>query len=283
MDVTIPRYIRCNNQILNVSPAKVMGILNLTPDSFYSESRVKNEKKLLEKAEKMLADGADFLDLGGYSSRPGADFVSEEEERKRILPAIELLNKHFPLAKISVDTFRAKIAREAIEAGACMINDISGGQADERMFDTVAELQVPYILMHMRGTPQTMQQLTDYHPDPITEINRFFSQKIKKLHDKHVNDIIIDPGFGFAKTLEQNYFILKNLDRFLIHDKILLVGISRKSMLYKLLRITQDQALNATTVAHTIGLLKGASILRVHDVKEAKEVVKIVDFMNQSG
>jgi dihydropteroate synthase len=280
MGKDIRLFIRCNGRLIDLSVPKVMGILNVTPDSFYANSRIKNETELLRKTEQMLYEGAGFIDIGGYSSRPGATDISEDEERKRLLPAVELLHKNFPGIMISVDTFRSRIAKEAVQAGACMINDISGGQADKKMFDTVAELKVPYILMHMRGTPQTMQTLTAYNPDPVTEINRFFSEKIRELHQRNHNDIIIDPGFGFAKTVEQNYFILNRLERFTIHRKPLLVGISRKSMLFKPLKTNPENARNATTVAHTIALLKGASILRVHDVKEAVEAVKIVTMLH---
>jgi len=270
------QFIRCGAKLTDLSRPRIMGILNLTPDSFYAGSRVQADD-VLRRAEKMLHEGADILDLGGYSSRPGAADVPVKEELKRVIPAIERLHRRFPEAALSVDTFRAEVARRAVEAGACMINDISGGQADEKMFDTVAELQVPYVLMHMRGTPRTMQQLTRYEPDVITEMNRFFARQIKELHRRDVNDIIIDPGFGFAKTLEQNYFILKHLDRLLIHEKPVLVGMSRKSMFFKLLNKKPEDVLLPSVTAHAIAVLKGASIVRVHDVKETKEVLRVVE------
>ncbi|NPA43569.1 MAG: dihydropteroate synthase [Chlorobi bacterium] len=269
-------FVRCREELIDLSRPRVMGILNVTPDSFYAGSRV-SQDDLLYRAEKMLREGADFLDVGGYSSRPGAEDVPESEELKRVIPAVRAVHEHFPEARISVDTFRARVAREAVEAGACMINDISGGQADPGMFDTVARLQVPYILMHMRGTPRTMQQLTDYEPDVVTEINRFFARQIARLHELGVNDIIVDPGFGFAKTLEQNYFMLKHLDRFLIHDKPLLAGMSRKSMFFRLLNKTPEEVLIPSVTAHAIAVLKGASVVRVHDVKETREALAVAE------
>jgi dihydropteroate synthase len=277
-----PFSIRCHKRPVSLETPLVMGILNVTPDSFYPASRVAEIEKALYVAEKMIRDGADILDIGGYSSRPGAIDISEEEEIKRIVPVVENLSLHFPDIPLSVDTFRSRVAREALDAGACMVNDISGGQADDKMFETVAQRQVPYVLMHMRGTPQTMMQLTGYDPDPVTVINRYFAVKIKALHDLHLNDIILDPGFGFAKTMEQNYYILKRLEAFAIHKKPILVGMSRKSMLFKLLGKSPGEMLNATTVVNTVALLKGASILRVHDVKEAVEAVKIIKQLEQS-
>ncbi len=251
-----------------------MGILNVTPDSFFAGSRVAAEKDLLERAEQMVNQGVDILDVGGYSSRPGAPRVDETEERRRLIPAIRSLHKHFPGVPLSADTFRSPIAREAVEVGACMINDISAGNLDSNMFATVARLQVPYVLMHMKGTPQTMQLNPEYD-DVIMEINRFLARKIRELHKLHVNDIIVDPGFGFGKTLDDNYRILKHLDTFLWHDKILMVGISRKSMLFKLLGGTPGDMLNASTAVHMIALQKGARLLRVHDVGPAREAVDI--------
>ncbi len=266
--------VNCRGQLVEFDRPRVMGILNLTPDSFFSGSRVAGEKELLRRAEKMLDDGADFLDLGGYSSRPGAEHIDEETERKRVIPAIETLQKNFPGVKISVDTFRLAVAVAALEAGACMVNDISGGNMDSRMFETVARYQVPYVLMHMQGTPQTMQENPRYD-DPVTEINKFFASKIKELRALGLNDIILDPGFGFGKTLEHNYQILSRFEQFTWHGLPVLAGISRKSMLFRLLEGKPDEMLNATTAAHMIALTKGASVLRVHDVKPAMEAVRI--------
>ena len=258
-----------------------MGILNITPDSFYDGGKYKNEADILSQTEKMLTEGATFIDVGAYSSRPGAAHISEKEELKRILPVIELLVKYFPEIIISVDTFRSEIAKKTIENGAAIINDISGGKMDEKMFQTVAELQVPYILMHMLGTPQNMQQNPVYE-DVTKDIIRFFSEQIFKLHQLKMNDIIIDMGFGFGKTLQHNYEILSNLALFKNLDAPILIGVSRKSMLYKPLDITANEALNATTAANTIALLNGANILRVHDVKEAVEAIKIVNQLREN-
>ena len=258
-----------------------MGILNITPDSFYDGGKYKNEADILFQTEKMLTEGATFIDVGAYSSRPGAAHISEKEELKRILPVIELLVKYFPEIIISVDTFRSEIAKKTIENGAAIINDISGGKMDEKMFQTVAELQVPYILMHMLGTPQNMQQNPVYE-DVTKDIIRFFSEQIFKLHQLKMNDIIIDMGFGFGKTLQHNYEILSNLALFKNLDAPILIGVSRKSMLYKPLDITANEALNATTAANTIALLNGANILRVHDVKEAVEAIKIVNQLREN-
>ena len=258
-----------------------MGILNITPDSFYDGGKYKNEADILFQTEKMLTEGATFIDVGAYSSRPGAAHISEKEELKRILPVIDLLVKYFPEIIISVDTFRSEIAKKTIENGAAIINDISGGKMDEKMFQTVAELQVPYILMHMLGTPQNMQQNPVYE-DVTKDIIRFFSEQIFKLHQLKMNDIIIDMGFGFGKTLQHNYEILSNLALFKNLDAPILIGVSRKSMLYKPLDITANEALNATTAANTIALLNGANILRVHDVKEAVEAIKIVNQLREN-
>jgi len=266
--------VNCYGKLKSLETPWVMGIINITPDSFYEESRVAKEDDLLRRAEKMIAEGASILDVGGYSSRPGADDVDEQTERRRVIPAIALLHRHFPEIPLSVDTFRAKIAREAVQAGACMINDISGGQLDGYMFETVAALQVPYILMHMKGTPRTMQLNPEYD-DPVMELNRFFARRISRLHALGVNDIWIDPGFGFGKTLDDNYRILKYADTFLRHGKPMLIGISRKSMLYKFLGGGPQDMLNATTAVHMLALEKGASVLRVHDVKPAVEAVRL--------
>ncbi|MDP4600733.1 MAG: dihydropteroate synthase [Polaribacter sp.] len=273
--------INCKGILIDVSSPKVMGILNITPDSFYDGGKYKNEADILFQTEKMLNEGATFIDVGAYSSRPGAAHISEKEELKRILPVIDLLVKYFPEIIISVDTFRSEIAKKTIENGAAIINDISGGKMDEKMFQTVAELQVPYILMHMLGTPQNMQQNPVYE-DVTKDIIRFFSEQIFKLHQLKMNDIIIDMGFGFGKTLQHNYEILSNLALFKNLDAPILIGVSRKSMLYKPLDITANEALNATTAANTIALLNGANILRVHDVKEAVEAIKIVNQLREN-
>ncbi len=253
-----------------------MGILNLTPDSFYDGGKYNSEQLILKHVENMLIEGATFVDIGAYSSRPKATHISEEEERARLLPVLERVMKQFPDILISIDTFRSNIAAESIAAGACMINDISAGQMDKNMFGTVARLQVPYLLMHMRGTPQTMQQQTDYN-DLVKEIIIYFSEKIFELRKLGLNDIVLDPGFGFSKTLKQNYELLAKLDLLSCLELPILAGLSRKSMLYKFLGTNAEQALNATTVANTISLQKGASILRVHDVKEAIETIRIME------
>ncbi|WP_299053896.1 dihydropteroate synthase [uncultured Polaribacter sp.] len=267
--------INCKGTLIDLTSPKVMGILNITPDSFFDGGKYKNEKDILNQTEKMLSDGATFIDVGAYSSKPGALQITEETELQRILPVIHLLVRNFPEINISIDTFRSKIAKETVAAGAAIINDISGGQLDKNMFTTVANLQVPYILMHMLGTPQNMQKNPTYK-DVTKEVITFFANQIHKLHQLKLNDIIIDVGFGFGKTTVHNFEMLKNLDLFKSLDAPILAGISRKSMLYKTLDITAKEALNATTVANTIALLNGANILRVHDVKEATEAVKIV-------
>ncbi len=268
--------INCKGKLIDLSSPKVMGILNITPDSFYDGGKFKDEVSILNQVDKMLTEGATFIDVGAYSSRPGAKHISEQEELKRIVPVINLLIKKYPEIIISVDTFRSKIAKETIYAGAAIVNDISGGNMDTKMFQTVADLQVPYILMHMLGTPQNMQQNPVYN-DVIKDIISFFASKIYTLHELKLNDVIIDVGFGFGKTVNHNYQILKDLGLFKILDAPILAGISRKSMLYKTLSISAKEALNATTSANTIALLNGANILRVHDVKEAVEAVKIVN------
>jgi dihydropteroate synthase len=268
--------INCKGTLVDLSSPKVMGILNITPDSFFDGGKYKNEGDILSQVEKMLLHGATFIDVGAYSSRPGAKHISEEEELNRILPVINLLVKNFPEIIISVDTFRSRVAQETINAGAAIINDISGGKMDKDMYSTAANLQVPYILMHMLGTPQNMQKNPVYN-DVTKEIISFFAAQIDKLHQLKLNDIIIDVGFGFGKTIDHNFEILKNLSLFKSLDAPILAGISRKSMLYKTLNISAQEALNATTSANTIALLNGANILRVHDVREAIEAVKIVN------
>ena len=268
--------INCKGTLIDLSSPKVMGILNITPDSFFDGGKYKNDTDMLVHVKKMLVDGATFIDVGAYSSKPGAVKISEDQEIKRILPVIDLLIREFPDIIISVDTFRSKVAELSINAGAAIINDISGGNMDENMFKTVAKLQVPYIIMHMLGTPQNMQKNPIY-TDITHELISFFSDKIFKLHQLKLNDIIIDVGFGFGKTIDHNFELLKNLSLFKNLDTPFLVGISRKSMLYKTLDISAQEALNATTSANTIALLNGANILRVHDVKEAVEAIKIVN------
>ena len=266
--------INCKGKLIDLSTPKVMGILNVTPDSFYDGGRYKDENSILNQVESMLNQGASFIDIGAYSSRPNADFVTEEEELQRIVPIVELLVKHFPEIIISVDTFRSEVAKKTIKAGASLINDISAGFLDEKMLQTVANLSVPYIMMHMRGTPQTMQTLTDY--DNLTkDVNFYFSERISKARALGIVDLILDPGFGFAKTTQQNFELLNQLELLNIADLPLLVGVSRKSMIYKTLDTTAQNALNGTTALHMIALQKGAKILRVHDVKEAKECITL--------
>lgn len=255
----------------------VMGILNITPDSFYSDSRKQTQKEIEERLQVLTEEGADMIDAGGYSSRPDAADVSSEEEMKRLIFAMQLINRHCPEAVISVDTFRASIARRCVEEyGAAIINDISGGELDEKMFDTVARLNVPYILMHMKGTPQTMRQHTDYK-DLMEDVMLCLAAKIKQLRLMGVNDIIVDPGFGFSKTTEQSYRLMACLKEFCTFGLPLLAGISRKSMIYRFLDCTPADSLNGTTVLNTYALLNGADILRVHDVKAAKEAIKIIE------
>lgn len=267
--------INVKGSLIDLSLPKVMGILNITPDSFYDGGNYQNNSEVLRQAEKMLKEGATFIDVGAYSSRPNAKHIDETEELQRILPVVNLLVKEFPKILISIDTFRSNVAKQCIDAGAAIINDISAGSIDKSMLKTVAELQVPYIVMHMQGTPQNMQQNPTYK-DITHDLIYFFSKKVKELRDLNVNDIIIDLGFGFGKTIEHNYQLLNNLDLFKSLELPILTGISRKSMLYKLLDTSPKEALNATTAANTIALLKGTHILRVHDVKEATEAIKIV-------
>ncbi len=256
-----------------------MGILNITPDSFYDGGSHENEKDILNHVDSMLNHGVTFIDIGAYSSRPNAEHVSETTELKRIVPIVKLILKEFPEALISIDTFRSEVVKQTIEAGAALINDISAGKLDDNMLQTVANLHVPYIMMHMRGTPQTMQQQTDY--DNLTkEIIFYFSERITEARTLGIVDMIIDPGFGFAKTLDQNYELLKDLELLKMLDKPILAGISRKSMIYKKLETTAEEALNGTSVLNTVALQKGASILRVHDVKEAMECVKLIEALN---
>ena len=274
------KTIKIQGRLLDLSIPRVMGILNITPDSFYSESRLSSMDAVVEKAGKMQEDGAVLIDIGGYSTRPGANEVSESDETDRVVPVIEQLNKYFPELIISVDTFRSEVARQSVLNGAHIINDVAGGLLDDRMFDVVAELGVPYILMHMRGTPQTMNTLTEYD-FLVPRILQDLQEKLIVLREKGVSDVIIDPGFGFAKTTAQNFALMKDLSEFHELGCPLLVGISRKGMIYNTLNITAEDALNGTTVLNTISLQHGASILRVHDVKPAVEAVKL--WMATSG
>jgi dihydropteroate synthase len=276
---TTNKTLNCRGELIDLSQPKVMGIINVTPDSFYAGSRQIDLRSILKQVEKMLAEGATFLDVGGYSSRPGAEDISMEEESQRVLPAIQAVIKEFPRAFVSVDTFRSSIAQQAVDVGACMVNDISGGELDNQMFSTIAELQVPYVLMHMRGTPQTMTQHTDYE-DLIKDIMDYFHPKVYQLRLMGVKDCIVDVGFGFSKTVEQNFTLLNALDYFKMLEKPLLVGLSRKSMIWRTLKTDAEHALNGTTTLHTIALIKGASILRVHDVKEAVETIELVGKYN---
>lgn len=267
-------HINCKGKLIDLSQPKVMGILNLTPDSFYDGGKYNSIKNSLTQVEKMLAEGADFIDIGGSSTRPDAKKIEEEEELKRIMPTLAEITKEFPKAIISIDTFYAKVAIESVNAGASLINDVSGGSVDEKMFETVANLKVPYVLSHLKGNLFDRIENPTYE-NLLLEINCCFSEKIKQLKDLNLNDIILDPGFGFSKTLSQNYTLLKQLDLLLIHDLPLMVGISRKSMLYKKFDIKPEESLNATSAAHMVSLMNRANILRVHDVKEAKQVVEI--------
>lgn len=251
-----------------------MGILNTTPDSFYDGGRLKNDSDVLNQVEKMLTEGSTFIDVGGYSSRPNADHITDTEELRRITPVIELILKEFPETLVSIDTFRSSVAKLAIETGACMVNDISAGLLDDTMLTTVANLKVPYIMMHMRGTPKTMQQHSNYS-NLFKDVLHYFSERIATARDLGIIDLIVDPGFGFAKTLEQNFQMLNQLEVFRMLDIPILAGLSRKSMIYKSLNVSPNEALNGTTALNMIALHKGASILRVHDVKEAVECIKL--------
>ncbi|WP_310557166.1 dihydropteroate synthase [Flavobacterium sp.] len=270
--------INCKGQLIDLSTPKVMGILNVTPDSFYDGGKFASEKSLLLQVEKMLTDGATFIDIGAQSSKPNAEIVTVEEELKRIVSVVDVILKQFPETILSIDTFNSKVAQICIENGAAIINDISAGSLDEMMFETVAKLQVPYIMMHLRGTPQTMQKLTNYD-DLLKDVLFYFSEKVAKARSFGINDLIVDPGFGFAKTIEQNFELLNKLELFQILELPILAGISRKSMIYKTLETNAENALNGTSVLNTIALTKGINILRVHDVKEAVECVKLYDRM----
>lgn len=265
--------------LLDLSKPQIMGILNLTPDSFYDGGRNNNLIDALKKTEQILSEGADLIDIGAYSSRPGAEHISEETESERLIPVLRAIVSKFPDAILSIDTFRSGIAKIAVNEGAAIINDISAGSMDKEMFQTIAKLGVPYIMMHMKGTPQTMSSQNDYE-DITTEVCQYFASRIQKLRNLGVNDLIVDPGFGFAKNLEQNYELLANLEQLKSTGHPVLAALSRKSMIYKLLETDAEHALNGTTAANTIALIKGANILRVHDVQAATEAVKIVNQLN---
>ena len=266
--------LNCKGRLLVIDKPLVMGIINATPDSFFSGSRFGGVDEILAKSEKMLNDGADIIDIGGQSTRPGSESISEEDEMERVVPAIKAITNKFPKALISIDTFYSKVAIAAVDAGATIVNDISAGSMDNKMIETVANLKVPYVLMHMKGTPQTMQQNAVYQ-NLVREVLDFLIAKTNELKQAGIVDIIIDPGFGFAKTIDQNFELLRNLSVFKMLDKAIMLGISRKSTIYKTLGINADDALNGTSVLNTIGLMNGASILRVHDIKEAREAVKL--------
>ena len=268
----------CEGKLIDLSTPQIMGILNVTPDSFFDGGQNNSISSALTQVEKMIKEGATFIDIGGYSSRPNAKDVSIEKEIKRTSPIIESIKKHFPNALVSIDTFRSEVAREAINSGACIVNDISAGKLDNKMFEFIAKENKPYIAMHMRGTPQNMQTKTNYQ-NVANEVVKELSEITQKLALKGVNDVIIDPGFGFSKTIEQNYNLLNNLESLQTLNRPILVGISRKSMIYNLLNIDPESAINGTTAINTIALLKGANILRVHDVKEAVEITQIVKAM----
>lgn len=272
--------INCKGQLIDLSTPKVMGILNVTPNSFYDGGKFKCEVEILSQVRKMISEGATFIDIGGYSSKPKAEYVSEKEELLRIIPVVELIQKHFPKMLISIDTFRSEVARICIENGAVIINDISSGSIDDKMMETVAKYDVPYIMMHKRGTPETMQKMTNYE-NIVKEILFYFSGKVATARSFGINDLILDPGFGFAKTLDQNYEVLQKLELFNMLELPILVGFSRKSMIYNVFKCTPEESLNGTSVLNTIALTKGAKILRVHDVKEAMECVTLFNKINQ--
>ena len=283
MEITTARYINVNGSLLDLSQPRVMGILNVTPDSFYAGSRTQTEAEIVRRVRQIVSEGAAIIDIGAYSSRPNADNVSSREEMERLRMGLKILFEIQPDAVVSVDTFRADVARMCVEEySVAIINDIAAGEMDANMFHTVAALNVPYIMMHMQGTPQSMQQHPHYD-NLLKEVFLYFAHKVQQLRDLGVKDIILDPGFGFGKTMEHNYELLSHLEEFRIFELPLLVGVSRKSMIYRLLDITPQEALNGTTVLDTICLLKGADILRVHDVKEAVETVRIVQAMRNNS
>lgn len=276
MDASRHRYLNVNGYLLDLSTPQVMGILNVTPDSFYSGSRMQTEEDITNRAQQILDEGATIIDIGAYSSRPNAENISPEEEMARLKTGLDILNRNHPGAIVSVDTFRAKVAEWCVkEHGVAIINDIAAGEMDSNMFETVARLGVPYIMMHMQGTPQSMQK-EPYYDNLLKEVFMYFAKKVHQLRALGVKDIVLDPGFGFGKTLEHNYELVSHLEDFAVFELPLLVGVSRKSMIYKLIGGAPAEALNGTTVLNTVALMKGADILRVHDVREAVEAVKIV-------
>jgi len=280
MKASFPKYINVNGQLLDLSTPRVMGILNVTPDSFFAGSRMQTEKDIINRTQQILDEGGDIIDIGAYSSRPNAAHISAEEEMSRLRMGLEIILRNHPEAVLSVDTFRADVAAMCVEEyGVAVINDIAGGEMDERMFETVARLNVPYILMHMQGTPQNMQK-EPYYEDVIKEVFLYFAKKIQLLRDLGAKDIILDPGFGFGKTVEHNYELMAHLEEFAIFELPVLVGVSRKSMVTRLLGVSPTEALTGTIVLNTISLMKGADVIRVHDVKEAVEAVKIVGKMS---
>lgn len=276
MNLYLPKYVNVKGQLLDLSTPRVMGILNVTPDSFYAGSRMQTEMEITVRARQIMEEGASIIDIGAYSSRPNAVDISPEEEMNRLRVGLEILNRDYPDAVISVDTFRADVAEQCVnEYGVAIINDIAAGEMDERMFETVARLGVPYIMMHMRGTPQSMQKEPQYD-NLLKDVFLYFARKVQQLRDLGAKDLILDPGFGFGKTVKHNYELMAHLDEFRIFELPLLVGVSRKSMIYRLIGGTPQEALNGTTVLDTVALMKGANILRVHDVREAVEAVKIM-------
>ena len=272
--------LNCGGVLLDVSAPVVMGILNVTPDSFFDGGKFNDETDILKQAEKMLAEGASIIDIGAVSTKPGSIGISEAEELNRLIPVVKLINKHFPKAVVSVDTYRSQVAIRAVDSGAAIINDISGGEFDKNMFATIARLQVPYVMMHIQGTPETMQQNPVYE-NVTLELLRYFVTKLEQLRNLGVKDCIIDPGFGFGKTVEHNYELLASLRTFETLDCPILIGVSRKAMINKVLNTTPENALNGTTVVNTVALMNGARILRVHDVKEAMQAVKIINKLNK--
>lgn len=266
--------ITLNQQLLDLSTPRVMAIMNLTPDSFYDGGKLKNHEQLLAKVQQFIDEGASIIDLGGYSTRPGAADISIEEEISRVIPVVRIIREHFKDFPLSVDTFRSQVARSALEQGASMVNDVSGSTADDKMLDLIADYQVPYVGMHMRGTPQTMNTLTDYQ-DIVFEIRYFFSTLAEEAAKRNINDLIIDPGLGFAKTIAQNFHLLYHLEAFKLLELPVLIGLSRKSMIYKTLNTTPENALNGSSALHMAALERGAHLLRVHDVKEAQECIKL--------
>lgn len=282
MKLSTPKYLNANGQLLDLSTPQVMGILNVTPDSFYAGSRMQTEADIARRTQQILDEGASIIDIGAYSSRPNAENISPEEEMRRLRTGLEILNKNHPDAIISVDTFRADVARRCVEDyGVAIINDIAGGGMDVKMFETVARLGVPYIMMHILGTPQNMQ-MEPHYDNLLKDVFLYFASRVQQLRDLGVKDIILDPGFGFGKTLDHNYGLMAHLEEFALFELPLLVGVSRKSMIYRLLGGCPQEALNGTTALNTVALMKGANILRVHDVRQAVETVKIVEKMVNS-